>query len=251
MLTGPFAVKVSIIIPAFNEAAYLPAALHSIRAAADHLRAKCEAGYAVSVDVIVVDNHSTDETAAVARIEGSTVVHEPVQGIARARNTGARHAPGDVLVFIDADVSVPPTLLHEIHETMREPSCIGGGVDVNYRPRRLAVRLYLRAWRIFGHLTGMVQGATQFCRKRVFEQVGGYDETAWIGEDIDFYPEPPTAGTGGALHGPVHKGATRATLVPAFRQVAPVACADLDEPTLHTGVPALESRLDGQTGPVQ
>ena len=53
--------------------------------------------------------------------------------------------------------------------------------------RRLAVRLYLRAWRIFGHLTGMVQGATQFCRKRVFEEVGGYDETAWIGEDIDFY----------------------------------------------------------------
>ena len=33
----------------------------------------------------------------------------------------------------------------------------------------------------------MVQGATQFCRKRVFEQVGGYDENARVGEDIDFY----------------------------------------------------------------
>ena len=32
----------------------------------------------------------------------------------------------------------------------------------------------------------MVQGATQFCRKEVFEEVGGYDETAWIGEDVDF-----------------------------------------------------------------
>ena len=187
MLRRAFAVKVSIIIPAFNEEAYLPAALDSIRAAVDHLRARCEAGDVISVDVIVVDNNSTDETAAVVRNEGSRVVHEPVQGIARARNTGARHAPGDVLVFIDADVAVPPTLLHEIHETMREPSCIGGGVDVDYRPRRLAVRLYLRAWRLFGRLTGMVQGATQFCRKRVFEQVGGYDETAWIGEDVDFY----------------------------------------------------------------
>ena len=96
-------------------------------------------------------------------------------------------AAGDVLVFIDADVAVPPTLLHAIYETMSEPSCIGGGVDVDYRLRQPAVRLYLRAWRILGRLTGMVQGATQFCRKRVFEQVGGYDENAWIGEDVDFY----------------------------------------------------------------
>ena len=179
--------KVSIIIPAFNEEAYLPATLNSIRAGVDHLRTRCEANVEVAVDVIVVDNNSIDETAAVARNEGSRVVHEPVQGIARARNTGARHAAGDVLVFIDADVAVPPTLLHAIHETMSEPSCIGGGVDVDYRPRRLAIRLYLRAWRILGRLTGMVQGATQFCRKGMFEEVGGYNETAWIGEDVDFY----------------------------------------------------------------
>ena len=47
--------------------------------------------------------------------------------------------------------------------------------------------LYLRAWRLLAHLTGMVQGAVQFCRKDVFDQVGGYDEKAWIGEDVDFY----------------------------------------------------------------
>ena len=34
---------------------------------------------------------------------------------------------------------------------------------------------------------GMVQGATQFCRRDVFEQIGGYDEGTWIGEDVDFY----------------------------------------------------------------
>ena len=38
-----------------------------------------------------------------------------------------------------------------------------------------------------GRLTDMVQGSTQFCRKEVFEEVGGYDEKAWIGEDVDFY----------------------------------------------------------------
>ncbi len=149
--------KASIVVPAFNEEAYLAAALGSIRAAAGHLREHSDTD--VDVEVIVVDNNSTDKTAAVARNEGATVVREPVQGIARARNTGARHAARDVLVFVDADVAVSPTLLQVIHEAMGDPSCIGGGVDVEYRPRRLTVRLYLRAWRILGRLTGMVQGA--------------------------------------------------------------------------------------------
>lgn len=177
--------RLSIIIPAFNEAAYLPATLESVRAAIERLYV--EPDVEVRVEVIVVDNGSTDNTAAVARTRGARVVQEPVQGIARARNRGARHAAGDVLVFIDADVAVPPTLLQAIHETMGERPCIGGGVDVDYRPRRLAVQLYLRAWRILGRLTGMVQGATQFCRRHAFEQVGGYDEKVWIGEDVDFY----------------------------------------------------------------
>lgn len=173
----------TIIVPAFNEEACLAATLGTVRAAADHLRARSD----TDVEVIVVDNNSTDETAAIGRNGGARVVHEPVQGIARARNAGARHAAGDVLVFVDADVTVPPTLLHAIHEAMRDPGCIGGGVDVDYRPRRRSVRLYLRAWRVLGRLTGMVQGATQFCRKSAFERTGGYDEKAWIGEDVDFH----------------------------------------------------------------
>ena len=115
------------------------------------------------------------------------MVYEPVQSVARARNTGARHAEGDVLVFVDSDVIVPPTLLDTIQKRMSDATCVGGAVDVNYQPQRLFVRLYLRAWRLIGHLTGMAQGATQFCRKSVFEQVGGYDEKTWIGEDVDFY----------------------------------------------------------------
>ena len=49
------------------------------------------------------------------------------------------------------------------------------------------MRLYLRAWRLLGRRMRLVQGATQFCRRSVFEQVGGYAEQAWIGEDVDFY----------------------------------------------------------------
>ena len=175
--------KLTIIVPAFNEEAYLGSTLDSVQAGAAHLRD----GSKVSIDVIVVDNDSEDETAAVARAKGAAVVHEPVRGIARARNVGARHAEGDVLVFVDADVVLPPTVLHAVHVAMSDPGCVGGGVDVEYRPERPFVGLYLRCWRLLARLTGMVQGATQFCRRDVFDQAGGYDEKAWIGEDVDFY----------------------------------------------------------------
>ena len=171
--------KLTIIIPAFNEEAYLPSTLDSIHAAATHTDAE--------VDIIVVDNNSVDDTAAVARSKGATVVHEPVQGIARARNAGAGHAEGDVLVFVDADVQLPPTLLEEIHATMSDPVCIGGAVDVEYQPKRRSMRVYLHVWRLLARLMGMAQGATQFCCKSAFDEVGGYDEKAWIGEDVDFF----------------------------------------------------------------
>ena len=142
--------KLTVIVPAFNEEAYLAPTLGSIRAAADEARGVSGAG----VEVIVVDNASTDGTAAVARRLGATVVHEPVQGIARARNAGARRAAGDVLVFVDADVVVPRTLLVAICAAMRDPACVGGGVDVDYRPHRHLVRLYLRLWRLLARGTG-------------------------------------------------------------------------------------------------
>ena len=173
----------SIIIPAFNEEAYLPSTLESIQAAAAYLVKKTGA----DVEVIVVDNKSVDGTSEVARRGGATVIEENVQGISRARNAGARKAQGDVLVFVDADVRMPNTTLFEIHSGMSDARCAGGGVDVDYQPERTAMRLYLRTWRMLGRLSDMVQGATQFCRRSVFEDVGGYDESAWIGEDVDFY----------------------------------------------------------------
>ena len=100
--------NLTIIVPVFNEADYLPATVDAIEAAAEHLRTHSDA----EVEVVVVDNNSTDETASIARARGATVLHEPVQGIARARNAGARHARGDVLVFVDADRSCPCLLSH-------------------------------------------------------------------------------------------------------------------------------------------
>ena len=175
--------KISIIIPAFNEEEYLPATLAAIETASARLLSR----ESVEVETIVVDNNSVDGTADVARAKGAKVVDEGVQGISRARNTGARDANGDVLVFADADVLMPKSMLLEICSVMSDADCVGGGADVEYRPKRRSMRIYLGIWRILGRLTDMVQGSTQFCRKEMFEEVGGYDEKAWIGEDVDFY----------------------------------------------------------------
>ncbi len=174
--------ELSVIVPAFNEEAYIGATLESIEEAAARLRASAGA----EVEIIVVDNNSSDGTAAAARGMGAKVIGEPVQGIARARNAGARQATGEVLVFVDADVLVPHTLLDAIHTAMEDGTCIGGAVAVEYHPRRSSVRLYLHAWRLLGRLTGMAQGATQFLRRRTFDELGGYDESLWMGEDVDF-----------------------------------------------------------------
>ena len=162
----------SIIIPACNEEAYLPATLAALH----------EAARSLAVEIIVVDNGSTDRTAQVAADAGAIVLSEPVRNVARARNRGAAAATGEWLVFIDADTIVPSNLLRRIAEL--ESACIGGAVDARYHVSRLTVRLYLQWWRIVGTLAGLAQGATQFCRRDAFD---GYDESLWMGEDVDFY----------------------------------------------------------------
>lgn len=175
--------SLSVIIPALNEEAFLGDTLGALAEAVREL----QAGHECPVEVIVVDNDSRDRTADVARGRGAAVVREPARNIARARNAGARASEGDVLFFLDADTYVPPCLLSRIHAIMDDPRCDGGAVDVEHRPSRALIRLYLRAWRLLGRLTGMAQGAAQFCRRDVFLALGGYDEALYMGEDVDFY----------------------------------------------------------------
>jgi glycosyltransferase involved in cell wall biosynthesis len=89
--------KISIVIPVYNEAARLGACLSAI-ASQDTL----------PYEVIVVDNNSTDETAAIAAAFGFVkVLREPKQGVVHARNLGFDAASGDIIGRIDADTLLP------------------------------------------------------------------------------------------------------------------------------------------------
>lgn len=176
--------SVSVIIPAFNEADYLPGTIDSPRASERQMNA---AGVALAVEVIVVDNASTDGTAEYAAHCGAIVVHEAARNISRVRNAGAAIAAHDVLVFLDADTVVPAGFLPRVAGAMADSTCVGGAFDVVHRSSRWTLRAYLSLWRALGLMAGMAQGASQFCRKGVFRELGGYDETQYMGEDVDFY----------------------------------------------------------------
>jgi len=124
--------KLSVIIPAFNEEKLLPGCLARVAAA---LRANAAPGW--SAEVIVCDNNSTDRTAEVARAAGARVVFEPVNQISRARNAGARAASGDWLLFIDADSYLHPATLADLLRCIGRGRCAGGGcvVGLDEAPR--------------------------------------------------------------------------------------------------------------------
>jgi len=96
---------VSVVIPAWNEEKYIPDALDLI--AKQTIQ---------PLEVIVVDNNSTDDTAAIAKKMGARVIKELQQGITPARNAGFNAAKGDIIARTDADTHVPSNWL----ETMIE-----------------------------------------------------------------------------------------------------------------------------------
>lgn len=95
-MTKSAAPLVSVIIPAYNYARFLPLAVKSVQAQRED---------GVTTEIVIVDDGSTDNTAAEAQAFGSAVryLHQENQGLSAARNTGLRAARGKYLVFLDAD----------------------------------------------------------------------------------------------------------------------------------------------------
>ncbi len=169
----------SIIIPAYNEADYLPQSLASAFAAA--------AAVAETVEVLVVDNNSDDGTGEIARSMGATVVHEPVNHISRARNAGARAARGRCFVFLDADTLLTPALLAKALENRASGRISGGGTTVaSDRPLDAAAQSALEGWNRFSTRFHIAAGAFIYCEGRAFRGVGGFSERVYASEEIWF-----------------------------------------------------------------
>src|SRR5262249_1428022 len=135
-------------------------------------------------------NNIDDQPASLARASGATVLSESDHNISKVRNTGARAANGDNLIFIDADTRIPKNLLWRISRAISDPACIGGSADTDYQPVCSSLRLYLQLWRVLGEHKGNGAGVDTLFAGGLFVPrwgVGGYDERLYMGEDVDFY----------------------------------------------------------------
>lgn len=170
--------RFSVVVPAWNEEACLGACLDSI-AAQD---------YEGSVEVIVVDNNSTDSTADLARARGATVVFEAQQGVCAARQAGATAATGDVIVSTDADTVFDPAWLSRIDARLRsEPDLVAVAgpchwVDAPWWGRAYE-RLLFRGVGLIFRMTGNIvyASATNIAFRKAKWQ--GYDTTLTQGGD--------------------------------------------------------------------
>jgi glycosyltransferase involved in cell wall biosynthesis len=172
--------RVSVVLPAFNEEKLLPAALAAVKEAASAFTAR---GW--EWECVVCDNNSTDDTSAVARAAGATVVFEPVNQIGRARDAGARVATGEWLVFIDADSTPSAELFASIASRIASGRALGGGSTVELEPGtpRYA-RFVCGLWNLWSRLAGWAAGSCVWVEASAFRAVGGFGTEYYAGEEV-------------------------------------------------------------------
>lgn len=170
--------SVSVIIPALNEAGYLPALLD------------CLASQTVSPgEVVVVDGGSTDATPELARRWGARILHGGLPGV--SRNVGAASALGDWLLFLDADVRLAPDALEVAHAAVKRSRL--DAASTWFVPDSRAPFLRLNHWvssqyfRLSSRLGWAHSiGAFLLVRRTLHERIGGFDTSIRVAEDQDY-----------------------------------------------------------------
>lgn len=173
--------RISIVVPAYENAAGLAECLGALAPSAGP-----------EVEIIVVDDASTDETPAVASHFGVRLLRlEWNSGAGAARNHGARHATGDVLLFVDSDVVVAPDTVARVGRVLEEctdVAAVFGSYDAAPRAPGL-VSQFRNLLHHFVHQHGETEASTFWAgcgaiRRVVFEAVGGFD-TGRYGRSIE------------------------------------------------------------------
>ena len=169
----------SVIVPAYNEEKFIGATLENVDEAVREYQRK----YPYPVEVLVVNNNSTDRTEEIARGHGARVVFEGKNQIAASRNAGGRSAAGQILAFLDADDRMSSNLLILVHEMMTSGEYIGGGVARIYRDNAHPLATILESYnsmmrRIVGLSTGLI-----YTTRETFDRLGGFDERYYAAEE--------------------------------------------------------------------
>jgi GT2 family glycosyltransferase len=172
--------RISVIIPAFNEERLLGETLGSIKAASTAFAQR-----QWDWELIVCDNNSSDRTAEVAREAGAVVVFEPVNQIARARNSGAALARGEWLVFVDADSHPSERLFDAVARQIQSGRCLAGGAVVAMATHRRGARWLTGVWNALSRWGRLMAGSFIFVDAAAFREVGGFSEKLFAGEELD------------------------------------------------------------------
>ena len=172
--------KISIVIPAFNEEKLIAETLRRVSLASTAFH---QAGW--STELIVCDNNSTDHTAELARAAGALVVFEPVNQISRARNTGASVATGDWLLFIDADSHPEPELFADVTSALSAGTCYAGGCTIRLDGTSFALRWGTRLWNFISRVTRSPAGSFFLCETTLFREVGSFNQELFASEELD------------------------------------------------------------------
>jgi GT2 family glycosyltransferase/4-amino-4-deoxy-L-arabinose transferase-like glycosyltransferase len=176
-LTSP--IRLSIIVPVYNNPQDLRECLSAL------IALSCPGS-----EIIVVDDASTDDTAFAAAQMGTRVLQlADNSGPAAARNVGARHAQGEILFFVDADVVVAPRTVQRVRELFAKHAdlaAVFGSYDA--RPRAGGIiSQYRNLLHHFVHQTASPEASTFWAgcgaiRRSVFEELGGFD--------VERFPRP-------------------------------------------------------------
>ncbi|MES2476793.1 MAG: glycosyltransferase [Verrucomicrobiota bacterium] len=168
---------ISLIIPAHNEADFLPSCLEAARQAAARVDG--------TVETVVVLNRCTDATEQIARAHGCRIVREDARNLSAIRNAGVAAASGEIIVTCDADSRMHPESFSDILEKLGGGKCVGGGAVVV--PERWSVGIVASALSVLPYLvfSGVSFGLFWFSKKD-FDAVGGFDTRFVSVEDVDF-----------------------------------------------------------------
>lgn len=162
--------RISVVIPAINEAASIERAVKSSR----------EAGFD---EVIVADGGSEDETPSIAARCGASVVHG-ARGRAVQQNLGAQHATGDVLLFLHADNWLAPEAGQQVRDCLGDSQVLGGAFQQRIEAEGFLYRLLERGNAARVRRRGMAYGDQAiFMRRETFDLLGSFSEVQ-IMEDL-------------------------------------------------------------------